>query len=187
MSYYDYYQPEAYIPTTHVYIEKDLSINQELEKLRLKATSALLTGRRDVVVVASVSCIYGIGNPEEFGKNVMRIKVGDQTERNQLLLTLVDMLYSRNEKNFERGNFRVKGDTVDIFLAYADHAYRLFFWGDEIEAYSAGTDPSRLDPLHSSGMVSEMMVSLPHPGLISLALKPWPFSQLTSLSLVKTS
>ncbi len=134
VSYYDYYQPEAYIPTTNLYIEKDLSINQELEKLRLSATSALLTGRRDVIVVASVSCIYGIGNPEEFGKNVLRVKVGDQIPRNQLLLSFVDMLYSRNDKAFERGNFRVKGDTVDIFLAYADYAYRFFFWGDEIEA-----------------------------------------------------
>jgi excinuclease ABC subunit B len=134
VSYYDYYQPEAYIPTTHVYIEKDLSINQELEKLRLRATSALLTGRRDVIVVASVSCIYGIGNPEEFEKNVARMRVGTPIARNQLLHTFVDMLYSRNDKAFERGNFRVKGDTVDIFLAYADHAYRFFFWGDEIEA-----------------------------------------------------
>ena len=134
VSYYDYYQPEAYIPTTNVYIEKDLAINQELEKLRLRATSSLLTGRRDVIVVASVSCIYGIGNPEEWGKNITRIKVGDLVVRNQLLLTFVDMLYSRNDKDFARGNFRVKGDTVDIFLAYADHAYRFFFWGDEIEA-----------------------------------------------------
>ncbi|MHA7877712.1 MAG: excinuclease ABC subunit UvrB [Bacteroidota bacterium] len=152
VSYYDYYQPEAYIPTTHVYIEKDLSINQELEKLRLKATSSLLTGRRDVIVVASVSCIYGIGNPEEFGKNVMRIQVGDQIARNQLLLTFVDMLYSRNEKTFERGNFRVKGDTVDIFLAYADHAYRFFFWGDEVEAIH------RIDPTTGTQIAEEQTV-----------------------------
>ena len=154
VSYYDYYQPEAYIPTTHVYIEKDLSINQELEKLRLRATSSLLTGRRDVVVVASVSCIYGIGNPEEFGKNVLRIKVGEQMARNQLLLTFVDMLYSRNEKNFERGNFRVKGDTVDIFLAYADHAYRLFFWGDEIEAIHS------IDPTTGTRLSEEQAVAI---------------------------
>ena len=134
VSYYDYYQPEAYIPTTNVYIEKDLSINQELEKLRLRATSALLTGRRDVIVVASVSCIYGIGGPEEFRNNIIHLKVGNQIARNQLLGTFVDILYSRNDKDFERGNFRVKGDTVDIFLAYADYAYRFFFWGDEIEA-----------------------------------------------------
>ena len=141
VSYYDYYQPEAYIPATNVYIEKDLSINSELEKLRLRATTALLTGRRDVIVVASVSCIYGIGNPEEFGKNITRIKVRDRIARNQLLLKFVDMLYSRNDNAFERGKFRVKGDTVDIFLAYADHAYRFFFWGDEIEAIHS-IDPS---------------------------------------------
>lgn len=152
VSYYDYYQPEAYIPTTHVYIEKDLSINQELEKLRLRATSALLTGRRDVIVVASVSCIYGIGNPEEFGKNVIRIQVGDQIARTQLLLTFVDMLYSRNEKTFERGNFRVKGDTVDIFLAYADYAYRFFFWGDEIEAIHS------IDPATGTQLSEEQAV-----------------------------
>lgn len=134
VSYYDYYQPEAYIPATNVYIEKDLSINDELEKLRLRATSALLTGRRDVIIVASVSCIYGIGNPEEFGKNIIRLQVGDRIARNKLLLTFVDMLYSRDEKEFKRGNFRVKGDTIDIFLAYADFAYRFLFWGDEIEA-----------------------------------------------------
>lgn len=141
VSYYDYYQPEAYIPATNVYIEKELTINDELEKLRLRATSALLTGRRDVIVVASVSCIYGIGNPEEFGKNVIRLKVGEKIARNQLLLAFVDLLYSRNETEFHRGNFRVKGDTVDIFLAYADHAYRFFFWGDEIEAIQ-GIDPA---------------------------------------------
>ena len=154
VSYYDYYQPEAYIPATHVYIEKDLAINQELEKLRLRATSALLTGRRDVIVVASVSCIYGIGNPEEFGKNVIRIKVGDQMARNQLLLTLVDMLYSRKDKDFERGNFRVKGDTVDIFLAYADHAYRFFFWGDEIEAIHS------IDPATGNKLSEEQNVAI---------------------------
>ena len=134
VSYYDYYQPEAYIPATNVYIEKELKINDELEKLRLRATSALLTGRRDVVVVASVSCIYGIGNPEEFSKNVLHLQVGEKLARNKLLLAFVDMLYSRNEATFSRGNFRVKGDTVDIFLAYADHAYRILFWDDEIEA-----------------------------------------------------
>ncbi len=154
VSYYDYYQPEAYIPTTNVYIEKDLSINSELEKLRLRATAALLTGRRDVVVVASVSCIYGIGNPEEFGKNVTRIKVGDQIARNQLLLRFVDILYSRNDKVFERGNFRVKGDTVDIFLAYADHAYRFFFWGDEIEAIHS------IDPTTGTKLSEEQHVAI---------------------------
>jgi len=154
VSYYDYYQPEAYIPATNVYIEKDLAINQELEKLRLRATAALLTGRRDVIVVASVSCIYGIGNPEEFGKNVIRIKVGEQMARHQLLLTLVDILYSRNDKDFARGNFRVKGDTVDIFLAYADHAYRFFFWGDEIEAIHS------IDPATGTKLSEEQNVAI---------------------------
>ncbi len=134
ISYYDYYQPEAYLPTTNLYIEKDLSVNEEIEKLRLSATSALLSGRRDVIVVASVSCIYGIGNPEEFGKNVIRVQEGDIIPRNQFLLSLVGILYSRTEAEFKRGNFRVKGDTVDIFVAYADFAYRIIFWGDEVES-----------------------------------------------------
>lgn len=134
ISYYDYYQPEAFIPGSNLYIEKDLSINDEIEKLRLSATSALLTGRRDVIVIASVSCIYGIGNPDEFGKNVVRLQVGDVVARNQLLFSLVDILYSRTEAEFKRGTFRVKGDTVDIFIAYGDFAYRIYFWGDEIEA-----------------------------------------------------
>ena len=141
ISYYDYYQPEAFIPNSNLYIEKDLSINDEIEKLRLSATSSLLTGRRDVVVVASVSCIYGIGNPDEFGKNVVRLQVGDTVPRNQLLFALVDILYSRTEAEFKRGNFRVKGDTVDIYIAYGDFAYRIYFWGDEIEAIHM-IDPS---------------------------------------------
>lgn len=134
ISYYDYYQPEAYIPSSNIYIEKDLSINEEIEKLRLSATSSLLSGRRDVIVVASVSCIYGIGNPEEFGKNVLHIQQGDVIQRNKLLFNFVDILYSRTELEFKRGNFRVKGDTVDIFPAYADFAFRIIFWGDEIES-----------------------------------------------------
>lgn len=134
ISYYDYYQPEAFIPSSGTYIEKDLSINQEIEKLRLSATSSLLTGRRDVIVVASVSCIYGIGNPEEFGKNVVRLQVGDRIPRNQLLFKLVDILYSRTQQDLTHGTFRVKGDTVDIHVAYGDFAYRIYFWGDEIEA-----------------------------------------------------
>ena len=133
VSYYDYYQPEAYLPSTNTYIEKDLSINEEIEKLRLSASSSLLSGRRDVVVVSSVSCIYGIGNPEDFANNVIRIKVGEALNRNKFLHTLVGSLYSRNEIDFKRGNFRVKGDTVDIFLAYSDYAYRVCFFGDEIE------------------------------------------------------
>ncbi|WPZ11979.1 excinuclease ABC subunit UvrB [Roseivirga spongicola] len=141
ISYYDYYQPEAFIPNSNLYIEKDLSINDEIEKLRLSATSSLLTGRRDVIVIASVSCIYGIGNPDEFGKNVVRLQVGDIVPRNQLLFALVDILYSRTEAEFKRGTFRVKGDTVDIFIAYGDFAYRIYFWGDEIEAIQQ-IDPS---------------------------------------------
>ncbi|WP_372648398.1 excinuclease ABC subunit UvrB [Draconibacterium sp.] len=133
VSYYDYYQPEAYLPTTDTYIEKDLSINEDIEKLRLSATSALLSGRRDVVVVSSVSCLYGIGNPEDFHANVTKVKVGDEVSRNALLYNFVEALYSRSEVEFKRGNFRVKGDTVDIFPAYADMAYRITFWGDEIE------------------------------------------------------
>jgi excinuclease ABC subunit B len=134
ISYYDYYQPEAYIPTSNLYIEKDLSINEEIEKLRLSATSSLLSGRRDVLVVASVSCIYGIGNPEEFGKNRIQLTVGESIARNKLLFALVDILYSRTEAEFKRGTFRVKGDTVDIFLAYTDYAVRVYFFGDEIES-----------------------------------------------------
>ena len=133
VSYYDYYQPEAYLPVSDIYIEKDLSINQEIEKLRLATTSALLSGRRDVVVVSSVSCIYGIGNPEDFTSNVIEIFKGLKIVRNDFLRTLVDVLYSRNEIELNRGNFRVKGDTVDIFLAYADFVLRVVFWGDEIE------------------------------------------------------
>ena len=133
VSYYDYYQPEAYIPVTNTYIEKDLSINDEIEKLRLSATSSLLSGRRDVIVVSSVSCIYGIGNPDDFNKNVIRVKTGDILSRNKFLFSLVNSLYSRTEMQLNRGNFRVKGDTVDLFPAYADIAFRIVFFGDEIE------------------------------------------------------
>jgi excinuclease ABC subunit B len=134
VSYYDYYQPEAYLPSSNTYIEKDLSINEEIEKLRLSATSALLSGRRDVIVVASISCIYGIGNPVEFHKSVIPIRVGEKIGRNKFLHRLVESLYSRTRAEFKRGNFRVQGDTVDIFLAYADFALRVSFWGDEIES-----------------------------------------------------
>lgn len=133
VSYYDYYQPEAYLPVTDTYIEKDLAINDEIEKLRLSATSALLSGRKDVIVIASVSCIYGIGNPNEFANSIISIKKGQLISRNKFLLRLVENLYSRTEMDFKRGTFRVKGDTVDIFLAYADYALRIEFWGDEIE------------------------------------------------------
>lgn len=134
VSYYDYYQPEAYLPTTDTYIEKDLSINQEIEKLRLSATASLLSGRKDVVVVSSVSCIYGIGNPQEFRKNVIEISVGLKISRNLFLHQLVQSLYSRTTADFLRGNFRVKGDTVDINLSYADYSLRVVFFGDEIES-----------------------------------------------------
>ncbi len=133
VSYYDYYQPEAYIPGSDTFIEKDLSINDEIEKLRLSATSALLSGRRDVIVVSSVSCIYGISNPSDFKQNVTQIKVGQLISRNKLLHQFVSALYSRSSGDFTRGKFRVKGDTVDLFPAYADIAYRISFFGDEIE------------------------------------------------------
>ena len=133
VSYYDYYQPEAYIPSSGTYIEKDLSINKEIEKLRLSTTSTLLSGRKDIIVVASVSCIYGIGNPEEFNNNVIEIHAGQKLSRNKLLNQFVTSLYSRSANQFERGNFMVKGDTVSIFPAYADIAYKIHFWGDEIE------------------------------------------------------
>ena len=154
ISYYDYYQPEAFIPNSNLYIEKDLSINDEIEKLRLSATSSLLTGRRDVIVVASVSCIYGIGNPDEFGKNVVRLQTGDLVPRNQLLFALVDILYSRSEAEFKRGNFRVKGDTVDIFIAYGDFAYRIYFFGDEIEAIH------RIDPTTGKKISDENIITI---------------------------
>lgn len=134
VSYYDYYQPEAYIPTTNTYIEKDLSINEEIEKLRLKATSSLLSGKRDIIVVSSVSCIYGIGNPEEFAKNTIHIQSGQKISRNKLLHDFVNSLYARTEIHLERAKFRVKGDIVDIFPAFGDISYRLTFWGDEIES-----------------------------------------------------
>lgn len=154
ISYYDYYQPEAFIPSSGTYIEKDLSINEEIEKLRLAATSSLLSGRRDVIVVASVSCIYGIGNPEEFGKNVIRLQEGDRIPRNQLLFKLVEVLYSRATAEFSRGTFRVKGDTVDIFVAYGDFAYRIYFWGDEIEAIQ------RVDPETGKKIADEKIISI---------------------------
>ena len=134
VSYYDYYQPEAYIPATNTYIEKDLAINDDLDKLRLRASSALLSGRRDVIVVSSVSCIYGIGNPEEFKRGTVHVKVGDRIRRDALLLQLLDAQYVRNEIEFTNGRFRVKGDTIDIFPSFADFCYRISFWDDEIES-----------------------------------------------------
>ncbi|MBK6979839.1 MAG: excinuclease ABC subunit UvrB [Cytophagaceae bacterium] len=133
ISYYDYYQPEAFIASTNTYIEKDLMINQEIEKLRLSTVSSLMSGRRDIIVVASVSCIYGAGNPNEFRDSIVKVNVGDNITRNKFLYSLVQILYSRTEIEFSRGTFRVKGDTVDIFPGYADFAYRVIFWGDDIE------------------------------------------------------
>ncbi|NBC05810.1 MAG: excinuclease ABC subunit UvrB, partial [Bacteroidetes bacterium] len=133
VSYYDYYQPEAYISTTDTFIEKDLAINEEVDKLRLRATSSLLSGRRDIIIVASVSCIYGMGNPEDYKSGIIRIKVGQSISRNSLLYNLVDSLYSRTETDFRRATFRVRGDTVDINLPYVDYGYRVTFFGDEIE------------------------------------------------------
>lgn len=127
VSYYDYYQPEAYLPTTGVYIEKDLAINAELEKLRLRTTASLLSGRRDIIVVASVSCIYGIGNPTEYANGIIRISKGQHFGRNNLLHKLVQSIYTRNNIEFDRGMFRVKGDTVDVNLPYADYGYRIIF------------------------------------------------------------
>ncbi|MFZ4546861.1 MAG: excinuclease ABC subunit UvrB [Bacteroidales bacterium] len=152
ISYYDYYQPEAFIPVTNTYIEKDLSINEEIEKLRLSATSALLSGRRDVIVVASVSCIYGIGNPDDFNSKVIHISTGDKLSRNKLLYALVESLYSRNEFDLTRGKFRVKGDTIDVFPASADIAYRIIFFGDEIESLAS------FDPLN--GLTIETLTEI---------------------------
>ncbi len=146
VSYYDYYQPEAYIPSSGTYIEKDLSINDEIEKLRLSATSALLSGRRDVIVVASVSCLYGIGNPVEFKKNVVELKRGQSISRTKLLHQLVQGLYSRTETDFFHGRFRIKGDTLDVYPGYADHAFRIHFFGDEIEEIEC-FDPQNMNIL----------------------------------------
>ncbi len=154
VSYYDYYQPEAFLPVSNTYIEKDLSINEEIEKLRLSATSALLSGREDVIVVSSVSCIYGIGNPDDFTNNVVYLKKGDIVSRNQLLHRFVQSLYNRTAADFGRGSFRVQGDTVDIFPAYADFAYRIVFWGDEIEALET------IDPLSGSKLEAHEQIRI---------------------------
>lgn len=150
VSYYDYYQPEAYLPVTDTYIEKDLSINEEIEKLRLSATSALLSGRKDVIVVSSISCIYGIGNPDDLQSNTVHVRQGQTTGRNQFLRKLVDSLYARNELEFKHGTFRVRGDTVDIFPAYADQAVRIVFFGDQIEEIQTfdPMDGKRIDNLN---------------------------------------
>lgn len=154
VSYYDYYQPEAYLPVTGTYIEKDLSINDEIEKLRLSATSALLSGRRDVIVISSVSCIYGIGNPDSFSENVIEVKIEDTISRNKFLWRLVESLYARNDVEFTRGTFRVRGDVVDIFLAYADEAVRISFWGDVIEAIET------FDPMSGQTLLSHETIRI---------------------------
>lgn len=152
VSYYDYYQPEAYVPSSGLYIEKDLSINDEIEKLRLSTTSSLLSGRRDVIVVASVSCLYGMGNPEAFNNSVVDLKVGDQISRQALLHQFVNALYSRTTGEFKRGSFRVKGDTIDVFPAYAESFFRISFWGDEVETIE------HMDPI--SGQRMERMTEI---------------------------
>ncbi|MFN3378434.1 MAG: excinuclease ABC subunit UvrB [Runella zeae] len=154
ISYYDYYQPEAYIATTNTYIEKDLAINQEIDKLRLSTVSSLMSGRRDVLVVASVSCIYGAGNPDEYRKSIVQVGLGDKISRNQFLFRLVEILYSRTEAEFTRGNFRVKGDTVDVYPGYADFAYRIIFFGDEIE------EIQRINPNNGKKISSEKKIAL---------------------------
>ena len=164
VSYYDYYQPEAYLPVTDTYIEKDLSINDEIEKLRLSATSALLSGRRDVIVVSSVSCLYGIGNPEDFHSNTITIKQGQVLNRNQFLRSLVESLYSRSEIDFKPGVFKVNGDTIDIYLAYSDLAYRVSFWGDEIEEIES------FDPI-SNTIIETLETGIIYPANIFVTTK----------------
>ncbi|MFA5647301.1 MAG: excinuclease ABC subunit UvrB [Bacteroidales bacterium] len=159
VSYYDYYQPEAYLPVTDTYIEKDLAINSELEKLRLRTTSSLLSGRKDIIVVSSVSCIYGIGNPDDFHSNTVTIKRNQTYSRNAFLRRLVDSLYSRNEIEFTNGTFRVKGDTVDIYAAYGDFAYRIIFWGDDIESIE------KFDPI-SGALIEELDEAIIYPANI---------------------
>ena len=164
VSYYDYYQPEAYLPVTDTYIEKDLSINEEIEKLRLSATSALLSGRNDVIVVSSVSCLYGIGNPEDFHSNKITIGINDNIGRDRFLRKLVDSLYSRNEIEFNHGNFRVNGDTVDIFLAYDDFGYRVSFWGEEID------EIEKIDP-HTGETIENVETAIIFPANIFVTTK----------------
>ena len=154
VSYYDYYQPEAFIASTNTYIEKDLQINEEIDKLRLSTTSSLMSGRRDIVVIASVSCIYGMGNPEEYRKSILRFGVGEIISRNQFLFRLVEILYSRTDAEFTRGTFRVKGDTVDICLPYADFGYRIMFFGDEIETIQ------RINPQTGKKISEEKMIAV---------------------------
>ena len=154
VSYYDYYQPEAYIPTTGVYIEKDLSINEDIEKMRLSTTSSLLSGRRDVLVVASVSCLYGIGNPHEFKKNLIELEKGQRISRTALMHRMVQSLYARTTEGLTHGHFRIQGDVLDVFPSYTDHAFRIHFFGDEIDALEV------IDPLHQTILSQEEQLRL---------------------------
>ena len=176
VSYYDYYQPEAYIPVTNTYIEKDLSINEEIEKLRLSTTSSLLSGRRDVIVVSSVSCIYGIGNPEDFSSSVIHLLKGQMLSRNKLLQLLVNALYSRNDVELNRSNFRVRGDTVDVYPPYAERAYRIVFWGNEIESFES------IDPL-SGKRIEDLEVVTIYPANIFITSQDKMKSALMEIQL----
>ena len=171
VSYYDYYQPEAYIPSSGIYIEKDLSINEEIEKLRLSTTSSLLSGRKDVIVVASVSCIYGMGNPEQFKENIITIDINNSMSRTELLNKLVQSLYSRNNEEFKQGVFRIKGDTIDIFPAYTDFAYKIHFFGDEIEEIeSFKTETNETIDSHKSIEIYPANIFVTSPNLIQNAI-----------------
>jgi len=171
VSYYDYYQPEAYIPSSGIYIEKDLSINEEIEKLRLSTTSSLLSGRKDVIVVASVSCIYGMGNPEQFKENIITIDINNSVSRTELLNKLVQSLYSRNNEEFKQGVFRIKGDTIDVFPAYADFAYKIHFFGDEIEEIeSFKTETNETIDSHKSIEIYPANIFVTSPNLIQDAI-----------------
>ena len=171
VSYYDYYQPEAYIPSSGIYIEKDLSINEEIEKLRLSTTSSLLSGRKDVIVVASVSCIYGMGNPEQFKENIITVDINSSMSRTELLNKLVQSLYSRNNEEFKQGVFRIKGDTIDVFPAYADFAYKIHFFGDEIEEIeSFKTETNETIDSHKSIEIYPANIFVTSPNLIQNAI-----------------
>ena len=172
VSYYDYYQPEAYIPSSGIYIEKDLSINDEIEKLRLSTTSSLLSGRKDVIVVASVSCIYGMGNPEQFKENIITVDINTNITRTILLNKLVQSLYSRDDDDFKQGNFRIKGDTIDIFPAYADFGYKIHFFGDEIEEIeSFNTNTNEILNSHKSIEIYPANIFVTSPNVINDAIK----------------
>jgi len=172
VSYYDYYQPEAYIPSSGIYIEKDLSINDEIEKLRLSTTSSLLSGRKDIIVVASVSCIYGMGNPEQFKENIISVDVNTNITRTKLLNKLVQSLYSRDNDDFKQGNFRIKGDTIDVFPAYADFSYKIHFFGDEIEEIeSFNPNTNKILDSHKSIEIYPANIFVTSPNVLNGAIK----------------